>query len=159
MTHRSNNQRDADNDVYDVFNNYNSLHGTFLSYDDQCSREFIRNNNTDRMAQLEQLNLYIDNITHYITTTLNSQIFQTLPDNMKPDLLDLYKHGKFRRHVTAVQNFGPSFFRQGNNENQLALSIINKYRSLNRLLDNPRTPSINHMTGFGQRSPYSSYYY
>jgi hypothetical protein len=153
----TNNQRDADNDVYDVFNNYNSLHGTFLSYDDQCNREFINSNNTDRMARLEQLTVYIDNITNYITTTINSQIFQTLPDNMKPDLLNLYKHGKFRRHVTAVQNFGPSIFRQNSAEKHLALSIIDKYRSLNRLLDNPTTTSINHLTGFGQRSSY--YYY
>jgi hypothetical protein len=155
MNHRRSNNQSEGNDV---FNNYNSLHGTFLSYDDQCNREFIRNNNTDRMARLEQLNVYIDNITNYITTTIKSQIFQTLLDNMKPDLLDLYKHGKFRRHVTAVQNFGPSFFRQKNAEKYLALSIISKYRSLNRLLDNPTTTSINHLTGFGQRSP-SSYYY
>ena len=85
MYRRSNNQSEGN----DVFNNYNSLHGTFLSYDDQYNDEFVRNNNTDGLAQLEQLNVYIDKITHYITTTINSQIFQTLPDNMKPDLWHL----------------------------------------------------------------------
>ena len=159
MNRRSNNQRDADNDVYDVFNNYNSLHGTFLSYDDQCNLEFICNNNTERMARLQQLNVYIDNITNYITTTINSHIFQTLPDNMKTTLLNLCKRGHLRRHVTDVQRFGPSFFNQRNNESELANIIISKYRSLNRLRDNPTITSINHLTGFGQCFPSSYYYY
>ena len=98
------------------------------------------------------MDVYIDNITHYITTTINSQIFQTLPDVMKQELLRLYKHGEFRRHVTAVQRHNPpSYFRQGNYESELALGIIDKYRSLNRILDNSTTTSINHLTGFGQR--------
>ena len=150
----NNNQTDAE---YNPIDDYNSLYNGFVTYDNQCNKEFICHNNTERMARLEQLDVYIDNITHYITTTINSQIFQTLHDNMKPDLLNLYKHGKFRRHVTAVQNFGRSFFRQGNDESELANIIINKYRSLNRLLDNPT--SVNHMLGFGQRFPSSSYYY
>ena len=116
MNHRSNNQRDDDNDVYDVYNDYNSLHGTFLSDDDQCNREFVFSNNTDRMARLQQLNVYIDNITHYITTTINAYMFQRLPDNMKTDILSLYKHGKFKRHITAVQNSGRSFLNRNNDE-------------------------------------------
>ena len=151
----NNNQRDAE---YNPIDDYNSLYNSFVTYDNQCNNDFIRHNNkTDRLARLERLNVYIDNITHYITTTINSQIFQTLPDDMKQELLSLYKHGEFRRHVTAVQRHNPpSYFRQGNDESELALSIIDKYRSLNRLLDNPTTTSINHLTGFGQRSP-SSY--
>ena len=34
MNHRrSNNQRDADNDVYNVLDDYSSLHGAFVTYD------------------------------------------------------------------------------------------------------------------------------
>ena len=150
----NNNQRDAE---YNPIDDYNSLYNGFVTYDNQCNNEFIHHNNTERLARLEQLDVYINNITHYITTTINSQIFETLPNDMKQELLRLYKHGKFRRHVTAVQNFCPSFFRQNSAEKYLALIIINKYRSLNRLLDNPTTTSINHLTSFGQRSP--SYYY
>ena len=133
-----------------------SLYNGFVTYDNQCNSEFIRyNNNTDRLARLERLNVYIDNITYYITTTINSQIFQTLHHNMKPDLLEVYKNGNFKQHVIALQR--PSLFRQNNYESELARSIITKYRSLNRLLDNPT--SVNHLTGFGQRFPSSYYYY
>ena len=164
MNHRrrsNNNQRDAHNYVYNPVDDYMTLYNAFVTYDDQCNSEFIRhNNNTEPIARLERLNVYIDNITYYITTTINSQIFKTLDNNMKSDLLEVYKNGKFRRHVINVQNYGPSFFRhEGNDESDLALTIINKYRSLNRLLDNPTTTSINHMTGFGQRFPSSYYYY
>ena len=153
----NNNQRDAHNYVYNPVDDYMTLYNDFVAYDVQCNSEFIRaNNNTNPIARLQRLNVYIDNITHYITDTINSQIFETLDDNMKQQLLHLYKHGNFRRHVTNVQNFGPSFFRQDNDESELALIIIDKYRSLNRLLDNPT--SVNHLTGFGQRFP-SSYYY
>ena len=212
----NNNQRDAHNYVYNPVDDYMTLYNDFVAYDVECNSEFIRaNNNTNPIARLQRLNVYIDNITHYITDTINSHLFQTLNDNMKSDLLEvykdgkfrrhvinvqrvgssffrhegnyesdlvltiinkyrslnrlhdnmksdllrLYKHGKFRRHVTDVQDFGPSFFRRGNDESELALTIINKYRSLNRLLDNPTTTSINHMTGFGQRFPSSYYYY
>ena len=155
---RSNKQRDAE---YNPIDDYMSLYNGFVTYDNQCNSEFIRhNNNTDRLARLERLNVYIDNITYYITTTINSQIFKTLDNNMKSDLLEVYKDGKFRRHVINVQRVGSSFFRhEGNYESDLVLTIINKYRSLNRLLDNPTTTSINHMTGFGQRFPSSYYYY
>ena len=157
----NNNQRDAHNYVYNPVDDYMTLYNDFVAYDVECNSEFIRaNNNTNPIARLQRLNVYIDNITHYITNTINSHLFQTLNDNMKSDLLEVYKDGKFRRHVINVQNYGPSFFRhEGNYESELALTIINKYRSLNRLLDNPTTTSINHMTGFGQRFPSSYYYY
>ena len=155
---RSNNHRDAHNYVYHPTDDYMTLYNAFVAYDNQCNSEFIRhNNNTDRLARLERLNVYIDRIKSYITTTINSHLFQTLHDNLKPDLLQVYKNGNFKNHVTALQHNPPSFFRQGNYESQLARSIISKYRSLNRLLDNPT--SVNHLTGFGQRFPSSYYYY
>ena len=146
-----NNQRDADHYNHDYTSDYNNLKRDFLVYDNECNSVFLRSNHHDPIARLQNLYVYIQNIIYYVNQTINSHMFQRLPNNTKEQLLLLYKRGHFTHYCDFISNKGPSYFRRGDTESSLANDVINKFRELKRLVN---TLSSNNFTGFGQRYDY-----